>query len=1075
MANPASMDTSEAAAAPSSAVVPFDAFLSYATRGNYLLCRRVEAFLEGFHRQVPSAEGPLRALHICRDGSDFRQWLTGTLTGGAEPVWQRIEHALQRSQRLIVFCSPETAASPWVNREVEWMLKERGEDAVWLAMTAGDDPAGRPEGLVPPAAISAGLHVRQIWYDLRQWRGVRGERVRNAEDEMVRMALDLLDLASDQRPGLAAVWQREEARRARRQASLLTAAAGAIALGATVAGWQFLAARDRALQAQASSLVRVAEAALDRSPLIASLVAGEWQPKHVPSDALATGWRLIGSEVPESRLRWHSQALIGAGWTPQGRLWAVDRGGSVSLSTGDGRGDPGVLRSEKPIEVAAVASSSNGEVLWIAQKQGLVQRVRIADSAPVDAGIACRLPMEDARYLWASPIGGPLVVSGYKNQAYVCSLAPEERSAQVLPLGGSVVHAWFDEGTSAWQLVTDVGEICDVGIASKDARTAPMAHAQFQATCVRLGDVGQVKLAAAFGKRALALSTEDSVWLGRHLGTKWVLERLTGAGAADSLSFSVEGERLAVAEKGKGSVSVFRSATAELLTTLDHSALFFLDPVSAETLADRPSRPKAFPVSDLAWSPDGRTLATLQDSQGVRLWAVAPGASAQPRRLKGHFGAEWLKWSQDGTRLLSAGDDGDLWVWTLSGALRQRHMVLNQRVYAAALRPRDQLLAVVGDNNDLLLLDAGRLDRPVRRILAPSSCKGNRGTERHLDAAVGFDPQGRLWWLHRDGGVSAFPAELAHSGSLPPNAVRHQCTGALVATIVPAASKVALVNELQQLAVLDESGLKVLDQRAVDGPPTSIGASADGQWIGVGSRNGEVVRWKLGNAADIKRSALQSHKGAVQCIALAAETGGVLSAGQDGLALWQSGSSSARSWNGDGGGLEQCAVRGEVGFVSAQSGRLWALDLTGRRPPLRFESRDGVTHIGPLSQLMVSSGEDFIVTGGGVDGQVSVWHAEQGRRLTTAFMGGTLTGLAFDPGRRRLIAVGEGGRVANWPLDIDGVQADISAATNANLMPSERAELLGEPSDAAYEAYSTLERRRGRTPLERDWRFKLPF
>jgi WD40 repeat protein len=274
----------------------------------------------------------------------------------------------------------------------------------------------------------------------------------------------------------------------------------------------------------------------------------------------------------------------------------------------------------------------------------------------------------------------------------------------VLPLGGNVVQAWFDEGTSSWQLLTDVGEICDVGDASNEARTPPMAQAKVQASCVTLGDLGQVKLAVGFGKRALAVTAGDSVWLGRHLGTKWVLERLTGVGAADSLSFSADGERLAVAEKAKGSVSVFSTSAAERLTTLSHAALFFWDPSSAETLADRPSRPEAFPVSEMAWSPDGRTLATLQETQGVRLWAMAPGASAEPRRLKGHVGAHWLKWSLDGTRLLSAGNDGDLWSWPVSGGLRQRHAVLNQRVYAAALRLQDQLLAVVGENNNLLLL-----------------------------------------------------------------------------------------------------------------------------------------------------------------------------------------------------------------------------------------------------------------------------------------------------------------------------------------------------------------------------------
>ena len=38
----------------------FDGFLSYATRGNYVLCRRVEAFLESFHKRVASGGRVLR-------------------------------------------------------------------------------------------------------------------------------------------------------------------------------------------------------------------------------------------------------------------------------------------------------------------------------------------------------------------------------------------------------------------------------------------------------------------------------------------------------------------------------------------------------------------------------------------------------------------------------------------------------------------------------------------------------------------------------------------------------------------------------------------------------------------------------------------------------------------------------------------------------------------------------------------------------------------------------------------------------------------------------------------------------
>jgi len=220
------MNTGESAtathgAAPSgSPLFEFDAFLSYSTRGNYLLCRRIEAFLEGFHRRVDEGGRSLRPLQVCRDGSDFRQWLTGPTGQASDFVWQRIESALRRCRRLLVVCSAESAASPWVDREVAWMLQHRGADYVWLIIASGADPAGQPEGVVPPSAIAANLHNRQIWYDLRQWRGQRGEWVRDAEDEIVRLAVDLLELPADTQPGLAAVWQREEARRARRMAQL---------------------------------------------------------------------------------------------------------------------------------------------------------------------------------------------------------------------------------------------------------------------------------------------------------------------------------------------------------------------------------------------------------------------------------------------------------------------------------------------------------------------------------------------------------------------------------------------------------------------------------------------------------------------------------------------------------------------------------------------------------------------------------------------------------------------------------------------------------------------------------------
>ena len=70
-------------------------------------------------------------------------------------------------------------------------------------------------------------------------------------------------------------------------------------------------------------------------------------------------------------------------------------------------------------------------------------------------------------------------------------------------------------------------------------------------------------------------------------------------------------------------------------------------------------------VTRVAWSPDGKWLATGATDKLVRVWNVATGKIEH--ELAGHTGTIWsLAWSPDGTRLASAAEDKTVRLWEVT-------------------------------------------------------------------------------------------------------------------------------------------------------------------------------------------------------------------------------------------------------------------------------------------------------------------------------------------------------------------------------------------------------------------------
>ncbi len=177
-----------------------------------------------------------------------------------------------------------------------------------------------------------------------------------------------------------------------------------------------------------------------------------------------------------------------------------------------------------------------------------------------------------------------------------------------------------------------------------------------------------------------------------------------------ALAFSPDGKTIASANSDS-TVRLFEAATGKQTRVL---------------------RGHAQSVADVAYSPDGKTLATAGDDQTVRLWDAATGALRNPR--PGHDGnTESVLISPDARRAVTAGSDRTVRIWDLTTG--QEELVLREfksAVASVALSPRGDLLAVGMEDGDIQFRDA--VSGELRRTL-----KGHSGMVRSLS----FSPDGK--------------------------------------------------------------------------------------------------------------------------------------------------------------------------------------------------------------------------------------------------------------------------------------------------------------------------------------------
>src|SRR5262245_23541512 len=103
----------------------YDAFISYSHAADSQLAPRLQ---DGMQRMA-RPWWRRRALHVFRDNTGL------TANPG---LWTSIATAMDSAEWFVFLASPEAAASPWVQREIEHWLEHRDIDHILPVVTDGE-------------------------------------------------------------------------------------------------------------------------------------------------------------------------------------------------------------------------------------------------------------------------------------------------------------------------------------------------------------------------------------------------------------------------------------------------------------------------------------------------------------------------------------------------------------------------------------------------------------------------------------------------------------------------------------------------------------------------------------------------------------------------------------------------------------------------------------------------------------------------------------------------------------------------------------------------------------------------
>ena len=316
--------------------------------------------------------------------------------------------------------------------------------------------------------------------------------------------------------------------------------------------------------------------------------------------------------------RGYLDSVISVAWGPEDRLLASScEDGSVKIWTS--LQDQESLLLPGTMRVSSVAWTPDGQRLASASDDG---QVRIWEPARPDRVVSAQTHHS---------------IGSFQQRLYGLV-----HKLSWSPDGAYLASAGMDGVVNVWNLAK--------------SQNLVLSHAEAgSALCLAWSPDGK-KLAVGFANGKVHIFTQVLAEA-QHGPRSRVFQAHTRS--AFALAWSPAGDRLA---SGSYSESVIR------VWDPNHEAEVTTDSMTTTTLQAVMAMDNGVNVMGLAWSPDGKQLASSSSSYQVKTWDTATGREIHTMRGHHDF-VSAVVWSPDGSRLASAGFDNSVRIWdTATGA-----------------------------------------------------------------------------------------------------------------------------------------------------------------------------------------------------------------------------------------------------------------------------------------------------------------------------------------------------------------------------------------------------------------------